>query len=97
MLAFLKIKPLLLGALLASPPLAAWALRGGENKVDTPAQAVVSASPAEPVVRIPVEIVAKGSSPEWVQVEVRTEAVPEPGVLPLAGLPILLALLRRRR
>jgi hypothetical protein len=47
--------------------------------------------------RIPVEVVSKGSAPEWVYVEVENQAVPEPGILPLLLLPTLLLLRRRHR
>ena len=88
------MKPLLLGVLLASPPLAAWALRSGDEKPET---TVIHQAPREVVTLIPVEIVAQGAAPQWVQVEVPATAVPEPGVLPLVTLPLALALLRRRR
>jgi uncharacterized protein (TIGR03382 family) len=94
LIAPLKIKPLLLGALLASPPLAAWALKHSDSKPGNTPAAPVS---TETVARIPVEIVAEGAAPQWVQVEVQAAAVPEPGALPLVVLPLGLALLRRRR
>ena len=94
------MKFLLIGLLVASPSVAAWALRGGDT-VAAPAQAEVvrdgNTGAAEPVIHLPVEIVAKGASPEWVRIEVRTEAIPEPGVAPMVGLPLLCLLLRRRR
>jgi hypothetical protein len=71
--ALLKMKPLLLVALLASPPLAAWALRGADSK---PAPTEFPAVSSEPVIRIPVEIVTEGSEPRWVEVEVRNAGAP---------------------
>ena len=46
--------------------------------------------------RYPVEVVRKGSAPEWVYVKVENQVVPEPGFLPLI-LVSALALLRRKR
>lgn len=86
------------GLLLVSPPFAAWMLRGSEAVTVDPAPTpMVQANPApDQVTRIPVEIVAKGTAPQWVNVEMHAEAIPEPGMLPLVLLPGLL-LLRRRR
>jgi hypothetical protein len=94
-----KMKFLAIGLLAASPPVAAWALRGADTRLQPPLP-VASAVPTpaiEPVIHLPVEIVANGAAPEWVRGEVRTEAVPEPGVLPMVGLPLAWWLLRRRR
>lgn len=95
-----QLKFLLIGVLVVSPSVAAWALREAAPE-DVRPQPTVSreavASTEEPVIHLPVEIVAKGSSPEWVRIEVRTEAVPEPGVVPMVGLPLAWLLLRRRR
>jgi MYXO-CTERM domain-containing protein len=95
---FFKIKILLLGALLASPPVAAWMIRGSDQKVraanEQPVEAS-STSPAPPV-KVAVEIVSKGSAPQWVYVEVPAQAIPEPGSLTLVAAAGLL-LLRRRR
>ncbi len=98
----LKIKALLIGLLLASPPVAAWILRGAEPAAVTPAvQPAVShtmvASPADGSIRIPVEVVAEGSAPQWLYVEVQSQAVPEPGVMSLVALTSLLLLRRHRK
>ena len=57
---------------------------------------VMEAEAGESRLRIPVEVVSKGSAPEWVYVEVENQAVPEPGALPLLLLPALVMLRRRR-
>ena len=102
MLGILKIKVLLIGLLLASPPVAAWILRGAEpaaqsGGVQPVASQMMAASPADGSIRIPVEVVAEGSAPQWLYVEVQSQAVPEPGVMSLVALTSLLLLRRRRR
>jgi hypothetical protein len=98
---FFKMKALLLGLLVASPALAAWICRGSELGVSH--QEITSASHdsrplrSESVVRVPVEVIAKGSPPKWVYVEVANHAVPEPGMVSLFALTTLLLVLRRQR
>lgn len=91
------MKAVLIGMLLASPPVAAWVLRWQEPTTQTtPDQPLAKPTTAPATVQIPVEVVSKGRASEWVYVEVPTQAVPEPGVtllLPLASL----LLLRRQR
>ncbi|MCU0750652.1 MAG: PEP-CTERM sorting domain-containing protein [Akkermansiaceae bacterium] len=99
---FFKIKVLLIGALLASPPVAAWMIRGSDQnareamvqplEVESPAPGPVQAAP----VKVAVEVVSKGSAPQWVYIEVPAQAIPEPGSLTLVAAAGLL-LLRRRR
>jgi hypothetical protein len=92
----LKIKPLIFGLLLASPALAAWAYLGGE-----PVQPQVSLTQVEPTLakplRIPVEVIAKGSAPKWVYVEVAPQAIPEPGFSSLLLLTGVVFIFRRTR
>jgi hypothetical protein len=97
-----KIKVLLLGALLASPPLAAWMIRGADQKAREAGAQLQQSHPPSPVpnqaapVKVAVEVVSKGSPPQWVYVEVPAQAIPEPGSLTLVvGAGWLL--LRRRR
>lgn len=100
MLAFLKMKTLMIGLLLASPPVAAWMLRAAEPAIQEPVirqtPATSPAAPNEAAVQVPVEVVAEGSAPEWVYVEVQSQTIPEPGSAALAALASLL-LLRRQR
>lgn len=94
MFGILKIKALFLGLLLASPPVAAWMLRGDEKIIqETAVQPVTESQRAR---KVPVEVVSKGSEPEWIYVEVAPQAVPEPGVFALVAIASL-GLLRRRR
>lgn len=101
MIGLLKIKALLIGLLLASPPVAAWMIYRPQQApaaVHLSALGTAAAAPGtREELRIPVEILAKGNTPETIYVEMRTEAVPEPASLPLVLLPALLLVLRRRR
>ena len=93
------MKALLIGLLLASPPVAAWMLRATGADAAAAGNPVgfhtCNRHPARPI-QIPVEIVTKGSAPRWVYVEVSHQAIPEPGVVSLMALASLL-LLRRQR
>jgi hypothetical protein len=92
-----NIKALICGLLVASPPLAAWMLRSPESALgadNSPPAAMVSTPDNR--TRIPVEVVSKGAAPQWINVEIPVQAVPEPGILPLLLLPGLLLLHRRR-
>lgn len=96
----MKMKTLMIGLLLASPPVAAWMLRAAEPAIHEPAirptpHAALAAS-NEAAVQVPIEVVTEGSAPEWVYVEVRSQTIPEPGSAALAALASLL-LLRRQR
>lgn len=96
MFGILKIKFLWIGLFLAFPPMAAWALRGDEDK---PAPAAVAMPTVVETNRIkmPVEVVTKGGKTEWVMVEVPTQAIPEPGTSTLLMAFSCLILLRRKR
>lgn len=102
MFGFLNIKVLLLGVVFATPLAVTWVWRGGDAPA-RPVQGVrtigtTSEVIPQPTVRMPVEVVAKGSAPKWVYVEVAPpESVPEPGVLPLVLVPALALVIRRRR
>ncbi len=94
-----KIKFLGLGLLLASPPMAAWALRGGTPDTDAPLAAhapPAAVAPEQAPMKVPVEVVTKDGKKEWVMVEFHTTAIPEPGSAALLMLSSLL-LLRRQR
>lgn len=95
------MKALLLGMFLASPAFAVWSIRSSEAPASKPEVRSVSfaAAVTQPnaVVRIPVEVIAKGSAPQWVYVEVGSQAVPEPGMISLFALTSLLLVFRRQR
>ncbi len=99
MLGFVQIKVLLFGMLLASPAVALWAFRS--HKPLTINQEIPALSDAQPaagsVSRIPVEVIANGSAPQWVYVQVGNQAVPEPGMVSLLALATLLLAFRRQR
>ena len=88
------MKGVLVAALLALPPLVAWEIR---DKAWL-SQPEPKPAAADPVVRVPVEVLSKGSAPEWVVVEVTApQSVPEPGGITLTALGVLLWASRRRR
>ncbi|MES2441067.1 MAG: PEP-CTERM sorting domain-containing protein [Verrucomicrobiota bacterium] len=101
MFGIFKIKALLLGSLLASPAVAMWKFRSsGEATAQAGIHAVsYQSAPPSPasVTRVPVEVIAKGSAPQWVYVQVENEAIPEPGMISLLALTGLLLAFRRQR
>ena len=102
MIGFLNMKILAIGVVFATPLAVSWVWRGGEAPAAPFAGvhriATKSAVIPEPTVKVPVEVVSKGSAPQWVYVEVGpADSVPEPGLLPLVVLPILALLALRRR
>jgi hypothetical protein len=90
------MKTLVIGMLLASPPVAAWILHAAEPTVPQTENQSLVIPESPPAIQIPVEIVAKGSANQVVYVEVSNQAIPEPGVPALMALASLL-LLRRQR
>ena len=93
MVGFLKIKTLVFGFLLASPFVAIQGFKSRKSlEVNHEVPPVV-----ESVSRIPVEVIAEGSAPQWVYVQVGNQAIPEPGALSLFALATLLLAFRRQR
>ncbi len=93
------MKPLFLGLLLVSPALGAWIFHRTPELDCTASGAIIAAVPAHPpaaIVRVPVEVIAKGSAPQWIYVQVGSQSVPEPGTATLLVLTSLLLLHRRR-
>lgn len=97
----LKIKGLLFGVLLASPAVGLWVLQKTPHTEPRPEIQPASfggmGQSSGKIVRIPVEVISKGSAPQWVYVSVGTQAVPEPGVTLLVGFAALLLVFRRQR
>jgi hypothetical protein len=97
---FFKMKLLFLGLLLASPPLAAWMLRGSDSAPTAPQTQPVETQRAivqgDRPLKVPVEVVSKGSEAQWVYVQVAPQAIPEPSSIALLAVGSLL-LLRRQR
>ncbi len=98
---FLKIKTLLIGLLLASPAVSVWAMNRPKAPLvqEVPKSTSFGAVVALPAdaTRVPVEILSKGSKPEWVYVEVGNQAVPEPGSISLIILAGTALAFRRQR
>ena len=94
----LKIKGLLFGMLLASPGVGLWMLHRTPPATQRTGIQPVSNNPlSENVTRVPVEVITKGSAPQWVYVNVGSQAVPEPGVISLVGFAALVLVFRRHR
>jgi hypothetical protein len=94
-----KIKVLFFGILLTSPAVALWGFRSHKPfTVSAENPEVRQVQPAAgAVTRIPVEVIANGSAPQWVYVQVGNQAVPEPGMVSLLALAALLLAFRRQR
>lgn len=93
-----KIKIGWLALLLSGLPAAAWVCGGVGAESDKQAKGLrePAGTAEQTTLQIPVEVVAKGNTPQWVYVEASAEAVPEPGIT-LLWLPGALLLWRRRR
>ena len=73
------MKVLLFGLVVASPAVAVWKFRGsGSTTSRSEIRQVSNTTRAEPTVRVPVEVIAAGSAPEWVYIEVASQALPKP-------------------
>jgi hypothetical protein len=98
---FLEIKTLLFGLLVASPAVGVWAMNRPNVPVvqEVPKSSSFGAVVALPAdaTRVPVEVLSKGSKPEWVYVEVGNQAVPEPGSISLLILAGTALAFRRQR
>ena len=71
------MRVLLFGMLVASPVVAVWKFRASNSASFGPqVRQTSSPSPADPTVRVPVEVIANGSAPEWVYIEVATQVLP---------------------
>jgi len=96
------MKTLIFGLLLASPAFAVWAHRSSEKTVPSAQIRPIAYPPgnngsAEGVVRIPIEVIEKGSAPKMIYVEHIPQAVPEPGIFSLLTLTSLFVAFRRQR
>jgi hypothetical protein len=80
--------------------MAAWVLHGSDSKpsapLTEPVKTVRPTTPGDTPLKVPVEIVSKGSETQWVYVQVAPQAIPEPGSFGLLTVGSLL-LLRRQR
>lgn len=93
MFGLVKLKTLVFGILLVSPFVA---MRGFQSHKSL-AVSSDSQSIPESVSRIPVEVIAEGSAPKWVYVQIGNQAVPEPGMASLLALAAVLVVFRRQR
>ena len=93
---------MIFGVLLVSPAFAAWAYRSSMKVV--PASEIHAISYTQPtghqsrdVVRIPIEVIEKGSAAQVIYVEASNQAVPEPGIFSLLAFTSLILVFRRSR
>jgi len=100
-IAFFKLKVLLIGLLLISPAVGFWSYQHGRSSdLIGSSDAVVVSKPvvdSEPTLEIPVQVIRCGKTPEWVYVQISPQAVPEPGTLSLMGIGAILLMIRRQR
>ena len=77
------MKGLFFGMLVSSPAVAVWIFRSSESAPSNPEiQPISNTTRAESIVRVPVEVIATGSTPEWIYIEVPRQALPTPPVSP---------------
>jgi UPF0716 family protein affecting phage T7 exclusion len=73
------MRVLLVGLVIASPVLGVVIFRGSGTATSRPEiRQISNATPAESTVRVPVEVIATGSAPEWVYIEVPSQDLPKP-------------------
>ena len=77
------MKGLFFGMLVSSPAIAVWIFRSSDS-APTPLQIlpISNTTSADSIVRVPVEVIAAGSAPEVVYIEVASQALPKPAELP---------------
>ena len=77
------MKVLFFGMLVSSPAIAVWIFRSSDS-APTPPQILPISNTSSPdsIVRVPVEVIATGSAPEMVYIEVASQALPKPAATP---------------
>ncbi len=73
MLGLFKMKPLLIGMLLASPLVATWLQQNREPAILTTHDQRLKNHIKTEAIRIPVEVLAKGSAGEWIYVDIPSQ------------------------
>ncbi len=92
------MKSMFLGALLASPVVALWMYRHSEKSdISSQIHPVSFVGQADGVVRVPIEVIEKGSPPKLIYIEQSPQAVPEPGMVSLLTLTGMVLVFRRQR
>ena len=60
-----------------------WIFRNSDTAFSNPEiRQISNTTLAESTVRVPVEVIATGSAPEWVYIEVASQALPKPPASP---------------
>ena len=71
------MKVVFFGMLMSSPAVAVWIFSGSDSAPCKPEILPISKTPrADCMVRVPVEVIATGSAPEWIYIEVGSQALP---------------------
>lgn len=69
--------------LVSSPAIAVWIFRSSDSAPTQPQILPISnITHADSIVRVPVEVIAAGSAPEVVYIEVASQALPKPAATP---------------
>ena len=77
------MKVLFFGMLVSSPAIAVWIFRSSDSAPTQPQILPISnTSSPDSIVRVPVEVIATGSAPEVVYIEVASQALPKPTATP---------------
>lgn len=89
-----------MGLLLVSP-VGFWSYQSGRSMdlVRKPDAVVTfkSSVDSELPLEIPVQVISRGKTPQWIYVQVEPQAVPEPGTLSLIGIAAILLIVQRSR
>ena len=77
------MKGLFFGMLVSSPAIAVWIFRSSDS-APTPLQIlpISNTTSADSIVRVPVEVIAAGSAPEVVYIEVASQVLTKPAATP---------------
>ena len=77
------MKVLFFGMLVSSPAIAVWIFRSSDSAPTQPPNLpILNTTSADSIVRVPVEVIATGSAPEVVYIEVASQVLTKPAATP---------------